>query len=135
MKRLIATFAAVLLATAPAFAGAHAITNYYSGYKYVPASTNAGSTGLATNTAYVCIPLATLSQMTAAQASSTGATSDVRALLYAIGEEYNDGYDSTVANTTTIDRKTTYTTSGATVTEYVTHILQARRTVGSYTWP
>ena len=135
MKRALAIILALTL-PAVALAGNNVITNYFAGYKYVPGTfTNAGDTGLSTNDAYLCFPLSILSaNVSATQAAH--ATGDVRAVVYAIAQEFYESRAVTTNPTaTTITRGETYAASGSNVNETVTHILKTLRRFGSSTLP
>lgn len=72
-----------------------AITNWIAGYRYVTATNAAtGTTGLPTNTAFVCIPLAGLT-LTTNQADH--AAGDWRALVYALNELFYSAYAAEAA--------------------------------------
>ena len=136
MKTTIATLAtlAVLFAALTATAGDNVITNYFPGYVYVPAtSTNSGTTGLTVSNAYVCIPAALLSLSATEAATATG---DVRAVVYAVNQQFYVAREAKTNQTaTTITRGTTYAASGTNVNETVTHILRTIRRFGSPTLP
>jgi len=91
--------------------------------------TTAENSGLATNTAYVCIPLSSLPALTAAAAAASGTNSDIRALLYAINDQAATAYDATVSTNrpTNMDVTKTATLIGS---DYdVTHKMRTRWTL------
>jgi len=64
-----------------------AITNWIPNYQYIAAgSTNVGTTGIATNTAYICIPVTNMPSLTTNQADE--AAGDFRALVYGVNEYF-----------------------------------------------
>jgi hypothetical protein len=126
--------AAIIVTGAPARGGDNVITNYFPGYVYVPASsTNSGTTGLTVSNAYLCIPAALLS-VTATEAAT--ATGDVRAVVYALNQQfYTARQASTNQTVTTITRGTAYAASGTNVLETVTHIIRTIRQFGAAALP
>jgi len=123
------------IAYGAAHAADNATTNYFAGYKYVAAAQDTNTVadiGLATNTAYCCIPLATLAELTAGQAATTG---DVRAVVYAIAQAFYVSYTASTNKTpTTITRATTYDSTGTNIDERATHVIRSTRRVGSATF-
>jgi hypothetical protein len=80
MKIVLAMLAMLAVAVAGARAADDVLTNYVAGYVGVSAtSTNAGDTGLATNTAYLAFPLSAFSAnlSTARMCTATGSFSQV----------------------------------------------------------
>jgi hypothetical protein len=133
MKTTLATLA-LLFAALTAQAGDNVISNYFAGYVYVPASmTNAGNTGLTVSNAYICIPAALLSLSATEAATATG---DVRAVVYAVNQQFYTAREAKTNQTaTTITRGTTYAASGTNVNETVTHIIRTIRQFASPTLP
>jgi hypothetical protein len=133
---IIPVMVVVLLAAGIAHAGDNVTTNYYTGYKYVAAAEGTNTVddiGLATNTAYVCFPLATLTGLSETQAAST--TGDVRAVVFYLLETFNTSRAaSTNATATTIDRAAAYTTIGSNITESVVHSVKSQRTISAGTF-
>ena len=91
MKKISWLVGLVVLGAVAARAEAEmAITNWVSGYQYVAGTnTDTGTTGLPTNTAFVCIPMAVLN-LTTNQADEAGG--DWRALVYAVNEQFYVAY-------------------------------------------
>lgn len=123
---------AVLLNIASA-APLNAPTNYWAGYVYVSPATNAGDTGIATNTAYIAIPVASLTDCTTNQAAT-----DVRPVVYGLLQAFytnREALTSTNRTQSTAGRAANYTTSGTNVIEAVTHSIQSTRTIGTASFP
>jgi hypothetical protein len=105
---------------------------YFEGYVYVGASTNAGNTGLATNTPYLCFPLATLTNivqaggLTAANAATNG---DVRAIMYSLVNAYWYGLTLSALENSTCSKTNVLTSDGYSATEWVTHTFRTKRIV------
>jgi hypothetical protein len=131
MKKMII---AILAATAiGALAADNAPTNYFSGYRFVGAATNAGDTGLATNTPYIAVPVASLTGLTTNQAAGGG---DVRAVVYGFAQAFYTAREASTNQTpTAITRATSYAVNGTNIEETVTHVLRSVRTIGSATFP
>jgi hypothetical protein len=129
---ILVTIAAALLAT-QARAADNVTTNYFPGYTYVAAAEGTNTVediGLATNTAYVCFPLATLTGLTETQASS--ATGDVRAVVFSFLQTfYTARAASTNATPTTITRAEAYTASGTNIIESIVHSVKSLRTISA----
>ena len=129
MKTTIAILTAIAtLASLPASGADNATTNYFAGAVTVLATcTNAGDTGLATNTAYLAVPLAALTGVT------TGNTADVRAVMYGFAQGY---YVAWTASTNQADSRVTraarYAASGTNVSETITHSLRTERLASSF---
>ena len=84
MKTLALAATLALLTVASHAAPIQTITNTFPGYVCVTQNWGLAASGLSTNTAYACIPLAALPAATAASLAATGTTSDIRMLLYAV---------------------------------------------------
>ncbi len=136
LRTLVLGFAILLAATLSARAGTIVIPSYFTNYVLkASTSTNSGDTGLTTNAAYACIPIATITDITEAAAHST--TGDVRLLVYAIVEQYYTQYTALGTNATTrllAFREAGYVASSATnISETVTHTLQTLRSISGGT--
>ena len=131
MRAILAMIAAVMFCAVAVRAADNVPTNYFAGYVYVSA-TNAGTVeaGMVTNTSYVCIPLATLTDLTAVQASAS--TGDVRAVVYGFAQAfYAAAAASTNASQTPIARTPSYAASGSNIIETVVHTIRSLRTIGT----
>ena len=126
MKRIAAIMAAIIGLTLAARAGDIVTTNYYAGYVYMPATyTNAGDTGLTVSTAYLAFPLASLTSLTAAQA-----TTDVRNIVYRFVDAFYVAYAASTNKPTYILAERTTgrrASSGTNVNEYTTHTITTTR--------
>jgi hypothetical protein len=136
MKKILAIIA--LFTAVQAFAADNVPTNYFAGYKYVSpslATNTVTDLGLATNVAYVCIPVTTLTDLTTGQASAS--TGDVRAVVYGFNQAfYATRAASTNATQTTAVRGVGYDGSDPTnVLEKTTHNVTTTRKIGTATLP
>jgi hypothetical protein len=87
MKKAAAIVLAMGLASIGMADPIYGITNIFPGYVYASATEG---TNLDSGVEYVCIPRTELWTMTAAQCSSSNATSDARALVYSLVKEAHD---------------------------------------------
>jgi len=94
MKRTVtavAVLAAVLLA-GKAEAIDVTITNWIPNYQYIASTnSNVGTTGIETNTAYVCFPLTDISLATNDAAEASG---DIRELIYRLVEYWHGQFEA-----------------------------------------
>jgi len=135
-----AIIALLLLAAATVHAAPDLIiTNYIANYEATPAAfTNAGDTGLSTGTVYACIPVATVTEWTAAGVHETNATSDVRVFVFGLLSHL---YDEIQAITST-NRPTQMTISESFAVESSTnadikiiHNVMTKQSVSTFTIP
>jgi len=138
MKKIALTIAVAVCVVSSSLAADNATTNYLAGYRYVAAAAATNTVtdiGLATNTAYVCIPVASLTDCTEAKASTT-TNSDVRAVIYGIAQTYFLAYDASTNKTpSAITRAVDYSASGTNTQEAITHVLRTYRILGAGSLP
>lgn len=138
MKTMIAIgLAAGLLCGTAARAADNVPTNYFAGYQFVApalATNTVTDMGIATNVAYVLLPVTTLTDLTTNQAAE--ATGDIRAIIYGILQAFYVSYTASTNKTpSSIDRSTAYASDGTNTTETTVHSVRSARTVGSSTFP
>jgi hypothetical protein len=138
MRAAVVALTVLLAGAAGARAADMSVTNFISGYRLVPSTAaDAGDTTLATGTAYAAFPLAALPAVTEAQAGATNATSDIRALAYALADAiYNAiaAKDSTNQPTQfTAQKGVSTTVSGTNVTVSISHQFNTKTTMGAGT--
>jgi hypothetical protein len=129
MKTTLAILTALaMILPMTARAADNVTSNYFSSVVVVPAaSTNAGDTGLSTNTAYFAVPLASLTGVT------TGNVSDVRAVMYGVAQTYYTAYSaSTNKADSRISRNARYAAAGTNVVETITHSLVTERVASQF---
>lgn len=130
--RLVTLCAILALAAGIARADAiTVITNYFPGYVAVTSGwETVENSGLSTNTAYVCIPLATLSALSATQAEASSTNSDVRALMYAINDQMYTAYAATASTNRPANAEVAKASAIYSATELlVQHTLKTRLTL------
>jgi hypothetical protein len=92
---IVGCLSSLLLSVACAHAAPiQTITNYFPGYICVTHNWDLAASGLDTNAAYACIPLAALPAASPASLAATGTTSDIRILLYAVCDAAYTNYVS-----------------------------------------
>ena len=142
MKRT-AALAAILAAVAVAIPARAdpilVITNYLPGYVAVTSDwSTVENSGLAAGTAYVCIPLASLTNttpaqmLTAANCVATGAASDIRALLFAVNDTAYTAYAAMASTNQPANATLTRVSTSSSTTSYqTTHTLKTKLTLST----
>jgi len=93
MKQTLLTVATILAVAAFIWAGVEVgPTNYLAGYRLIPSSgvPDVGDLPLESNTAYACIRISDVAELTEAQAAHLTTTGDIRRIIYAINAQYYD---------------------------------------------
>jgi hypothetical protein len=100
------------------------------------AFTNAGDTGLSPSNAYACIPVATLTALTEAQAAGN-TNGDIRAFVYALVDHvYNRLEASTNAPANmTIEKAMAVQQNGTNIDTVIQHNATTKRRVGTRSFP
>ena len=130
----LAIIAAVTIRAAPITV----ITNFFPGYVAVTSGwSTVENSGLVAGTAYVCIPLASLTNstppiLTTANCAATGTVSDIRALMYAVNDIAYTAYDGTTETNQPVNAVLSRVSTSSSTTSYqTTHALKTKWTASA----